>query len=338
MVRGTALGLRNSVASPTIRGEMERPAPRSAPFVIYRIPERLSRCNLRLPFVVSTSLRIAPQATSFPNIRRGTMGTSRVLKVRGHHFLLELNLSAMTTIQRPDLSEWPRNRLLLALPTRIRGQILSSLEPIKCEREQVLIDADCSLDHVYFPDSGVISVVAVYPDGGIIEMATIGREGSTGFQAVFGAKMSSVRLYVQLPGTAAKMPRQAFTRAMETIPVFRSLMFSHVHAFLEQVMISAACNGAHSVRQRLSRWLLMMRDRNDDDTLSLTQDLLAEMLGVQRPTITNAINALEQAGLIACERRRVKILDRDGLLRSSCECYVLTRARISQHLPKTYLS
>ena len=80
------------------------------------------------------------------------------------------------------------------------------------------------------------------------------------------------------------------------------------------------------------------RDRNDDDTLSLTQDLLAEMLGVQRPTITNAINALEHVGLIACERRRVKILDRDGLLRSSCECYVLTRARISQHLPKTYLS
>lgn len=244
----------------------------------------------------------------------------------------------MTVIQRPDFAEWPRNRLLLALPARIRGQILSSLEPIECEREQVLLDADCSLDHVYFPDSGVISVVAVYPDGGIIEMATIGREGNTGFQAVFGAKMSSVRLYVQLPGTAAKMPRAAFTRAMETIPIFRSLMFAHVHAFLEQVMISAACNGAHNVKQRLARWLLMMRDRNDDDTLSLTQDLLAEMLGVQRPTITNAINALEQAGLIACERRRVKILDRDGLLRASCECYLLARARISQHLPKTYVS
>jgi len=232
--------------------------------------------------------------------------------------------------------DWPRNRLLLALPARIRSQILSSLEPVPSVREHVLIDADSSLDHVYFPDSGVISVVAVYPDGGIIELATIGREGSTGFQAVFGAKVSSVRLLVQLPGTAAKMPRPAFMRAMETVPVFRTLMFAHVHAFLEQVMISGGCNGAHSLKQRLARWLLMMRDRNDDDTLAITQDLLAEMLGVQRPSITNSIRALEQAGHIACGRRKVTILDRDGLIRDSCECYLLTRARIAQHLPKTY--
>lgn len=232
--------------------------------------------------------------------------------------------------------DWPRNRLLLALPTRIRGQLISTLEPIRCEHEQVLIDADTSLDHVYFPDSGVISVVAVYPDGGIIEMATIGREGSTGFQAVFGAKTSSVRLLVQLAGTAAKMPRTAFLRAMDTIPVFRTLMYSHVHAFLEQVMISAGCNGAHSLKQRLARWLLMMRDRNDDDTMALTQDLLAEMLGVQRPSITNTIHTLQRAGLISCGRRRVTILNRDGLIAASCECYLLTRARISQHLPKTY--
>ncbi|WP_295555871.1 Crp/Fnr family transcriptional regulator [uncultured Hyphomicrobium sp.] len=242
----------------------------------------------------------------------------------------------MASNQRSKFPDWPRNRLLLALPARIRGQILSSLEPVKIEREEVLIDADTSLDHVYFPDSGVISIVAVYPDGGIIEMATIGREGSTGFQAAFGAKVSSVRLFVQLPGTAARMSRAAFVHAMETIPVFRSLMFAHVHAFLEQVMISAGCNGSHGLKQRLARWLLMMRDRNDDDTLLLTQDLLAEMLGVQRPTITNAINALERASLITCGRRRVTILDRDGLMRVSCECYMLTRARIAQHLPKTY--
>lgn len=240
--------------------------------------------------------------------------------------------------QRPNFPEWPRNRLLLALPTRVRGQILSTLEPVKCQREEMLVDADSSLDHVYFPDSGVISIVAVYPDGGIIEMATIGREGSTGFQAVFGAKVSSVRLFIQLPGTAAKMPRAAFVRAMDTIPVFRTLMFAHTHAFLEQVMISAGCNGSHGLKQRLARWLLMMRDRNDDDTLLLTQDLLAEMLGVQRPTITNAINAFERAGLITCGRRRVTILNRDGLMRASCECYLLTRARIAQHLPKTYPS
>jgi CRP-like cAMP-binding protein len=113
-------------------------------------------------------------------------------------------------------------------------------------------------------------------------------------------------------------------------------MFSHVHAFLEQVMISAGCNGAHNLKQRLARWLLMMRDRADDDTMAITQDLLAEMLGVQRPSITNAIHTLERSNLIECGRRRVTILDRDGLVRASCECYGVTRARISQHLPKTY--
>ena len=143
------------------------------------------------------------------------------------------------------------------------------------------MDADSSLDHIYFPDSGVVSVLAVYADGNVIEMATIGREGCTGMQAVFGAKVSSAQLLVQIPGTAAKMSRVAFTRAMQSMPSFRSLMYSYVHAFLEQVMVSVACNGAHSLTERLARWLLMMRDRSDDDALPITQKLLAEMLGVQ---------------------------------------------------------
>src|SRR6202035_2287004 len=169
-----------------------------------------------------------------------------------------------------DLSNWPRNRLLLALPSRILKQLLPELEHIRCEREQVLMDADSSLDHVFFPHSGVVSVVAVYADGSVIEMATIGREGCTAVQAIFGAKRSSSRLLVQLPGSAAKMSRAAFTRAMGSMPSFRSLMYAYVNAFLEQVMVSVACNGAHSLKERLARWLLMMRDRGDDDALQIT--------------------------------------------------------------------
>src|SRR5215510_13944780 len=231
---------------------------------------------------------------------------------------------------------WPRNRLLLALPASDLTQLQGELEYIECKREQVLVDADSSLDHIYFPDSGVISVVAVYPDGSIIEMATIGREGATGFQAVFGAKTSSARLLVQLPGTAARMSCVAFQRAMQQLPSFRALMFAHVHAFLEQVLVSAACNGAHSVSQRLARWLLTMRDRHDEDTLPITQDLLAEMLGVHRPTVTNAVRALHRAKLIQADRKRVVILDRAGLIKASCECYQVVRSRIAQHLPKTF--
>src|SRR5947199_2634879 len=235
-----------------------------------------------------------------------------------------------------NLSDWPRNRLLLALPSRNLKQLLPELEHIRCQREQVLMDADSPLDHVFFPDSGVVSVMAVYSDGGTIEMATIGREGCTGVQAVFGAKISSARFFVQIPGSASKMSRPAFTRAMESIPSFRNLMYAYVHAFLEQVMVSAACNGAHSLKERLARWLLMMRDRSDEDELPITHNLLAEMLGVQRPTITNAARELEHEGLIERGRRQVTILDRQALTEASCECYQLVRARTAFHLPKTY--
>jgi CRP-like cAMP-binding protein len=223
-----------------------------------------------------------------------------------------------------------RNRLLLALPPLDLEQLMPEIERISCERGQVLMDADSPLDHVFFPDSGVVSVVAVYADGSIIEMATIGREGCSSVQAIFGAESSSVRLLVQIPGGAAKMPRAMFTRAMGSMPSFRSLMYAYAQAFLDQVLVSVACNGAHSLKQRLARWLLMMRDRGDDDAL------LAEMLGVQRPTVTNAARQMEDAGLIVRGRRQVSILDRQGLVAASCECYQLVRARIAFHLPKTY--
>lgn len=229
-----------------------------------------------------------------------------------------------------------RNRLLFALPSSDLQQLMAELEQISCERGQVLMDADSPLDHVFFPDTGVVSVVAVYADGSIIEMATTGREGCTSVQAIFGAESSSVRLLVQIPGTATRMPRAAFTRAMESMPSFRRLMYAYAQAFLEQVLVSVACNGAHSLKQRLARWLLMMRDRGDDDALLITQNLLAEMLGVQRPTVTNAARELEHAGLIARGRRQVSILDRQGLVAASCECYRLVRARIAFHLPRTY--
>jgi CRP-like cAMP-binding protein len=233
-------------------------------------------------------------------------------------------------------SNWPLNRLLLALPPGNLKRLLRELEEVRCQRGDILMDADSSLDYVFFPDSGVISVVAVYANGAIIEMATIGREGCSGLQAIFGARSSSARLLVQIPGNATRLSRAAFTRAMDSMPAFRRLMFVYVQAFLEQVLISGACNGAHSLKERLARWLLMMRDRTDGDTLLITQDLLAEMLGAHRPSITHAARELELAGLIERGRRQVTILDREGLKRASCECYQLVRDRIAFHLPKTY--
>jgi CRP-like cAMP-binding protein len=213
---------------------------------------------------------------------------------------------------------------------------MPELEHIRCRSEQILIDADSSLDNVFFPDSGVVSVVAVYSDGSIIEMATIGREGCTGVQAIFGAKASSARFLVQIPGNATKMSRATFNHAMRSMPSFQRLTSAYVQAFLEQVMVSVACNGAHDLKQRLARWLLMMRDRSDDDTLLITQNLLGQMLGVQRPSITNAARELEDAGLVERGRQQITILRRPGLMAASCECYQLVRSRIAHHLPKTF--
>jgi CRP-like cAMP-binding protein len=231
----------------------------------------------------------------------------------------------------------PSNRLLLSLPTRNLKQIAPKLEFIRCEQDQILLDVEGSLDHVFFPNSGVISVVAVYADGNVIEMATIGREGFAGVQAFFGARRSSARLLVQIPGGAAKMSRATFDRAMKSMPSFRGLMLAYVQAFFEQVLVSAACNGRHSLKERLARWLLTMRDRSDADVMPITQDLLAELLGVQRPSVTHTVAELEEAGLILRGRGQITIVDRAGLIKASCECYQLVRERVASHIPKTYV-
>src|SRR5215472_18909835 len=126
------------------------------------------------------------------------------------------------------LSEWPRNRLLLVLPSRGLRRLMPHLEHVPCHREQILVDADSPLDHIFFPDSGVVSVMAVYSDGGTIEMATIGREGCAGVQAVFGTSKSSARYWVQIPGSATKISRAEFTWAVRQMPSFRSLVYAYV--------------------------------------------------------------------------------------------------------------
>jgi CRP-like cAMP-binding protein len=232
----------------------------------------------------------------------------------------------------------PLNRLLLALPPDDLAGLIPDLEQVSCQRGDILIDVDGPIHHVFFPDSGILSVVAVYANGDIVEMATIGREGCTGFRAIFGATLSSARFFVQVPGLTTRMSRAAFMRAMDSMSAFRTLMFAYVPAFLEQVLASVACNATHNLKQRLARWLLAMRDRVDGDQLFITQDLLADMLGAYRPSITHVARELERAGLIERGRRRIKILDREGLRKESCECYDLVRDRISSYLPKTYPS
>jgi CRP-like cAMP-binding protein len=230
----------------------------------------------------------------------------------------------------------PRNRLVSSLQPEHLRQLRPALDTVDCVRDQVLIDADGALDQVYFPESAVVSLSTVFGDGTSVDMASIGREGCTGVQAVLGAKVSSVRLLTQIPGTAMRMSRRGFQWAMGSLPDFKALMYDYAQAFLDQALVSGACNAAHRLDQRLARWLLTTRDRSDSDTLPVTQTLLAEMLGVQRPTMTNALGELERAGLIAGARRQVTILDRAGLAEESCECYHRLRERFGFDVPDTY--
>jgi CRP-like cAMP-binding protein len=229
----------------------------------------------------------------------------------------------------------PRNRLFLALPPAHLGKLRPVLDIVACVHDQVLVDADDALDQVYFPENAVFSVSTIFADGTAVDMATIGCEGCTGVQAILGAKVSSVRLLTQIPGTAMRMSRRAFQWAMSSLPSFKSLMYDYAQAFFDQAMVSGACNAAHRLDQRLARWLLTTRDRSDSDTLPVTQTLLAEMLGVQRPTMTNALGEFERAGLIAGARRQVTILDRAGLAAESCECYHRLSERLGFGVPST---
>ncbi len=230
----------------------------------------------------------------------------------------------------------PQNRLLLALPRREYDELRLDLETVETRYREVLVDDEDTLERIYFPNCGVISVLGVYSDGATCEMATVGREGMTGFQEILGARVSTVRLLTQIEGNAVRMTRKKFDAALVKYPTFRKLMNLYLQVLLDQVMLSGACNTAHSVKQRLARWLLMMLDRQDGDELGITQDLIAEMLSVHRPTATKALRVLQKAGLIRARRGGIEIKDREGLMTVSCECYQLNRARTLARLPKTY--
>jgi CRP-like cAMP-binding protein len=219
----------------------------------------------------------------------------------------------------------PRNLLLRQLDSQTLKAVMPTLEPVEYLVGDVLMDIEAPLSHVHFPESGVISVLATYANGDTIEMATIGREGLTGIEGTLGAHNANARYYAQVKGHGHRMPRETFVSFIEEMPKLRMLVFNYVQAFINQLLISGACNGKHPVQARLARWLLTMEDRNDGPSLALTHNFLAEMLGAYRPTVSLALAQLQGAGLIETRRAMIVIRDRAGLEGASCECYALSR-------------
>lgn len=226
---------------------------------------------------------------------------------------------------KPRLKRRDANRILANLPSADYQRVRSKLEPILFRQGQSLHEVDGPIAHVYFPRSGVASVVARMDEGGTVEVATIGNEGVVGLAAYLGDGRSPMEVFVQIPGEAVRMDADAFRHEIRGGGALRDGIRRYAQALLTQVGQSAACNRVHSIDERCARWLLMSHDRIVGDEIRLTQEFLAQMLGVRRAGVSRAAGLLKRRKLIDYRRGRIHVLDRKALEKAACECYAFIR-------------
>jgi CRP-like cAMP-binding protein len=213
------------------------------------------------------------------------------------------------------------NKLLAALPRDHFDRLLPYLTSVSLPQGLVLYEAGDEVDQVYFPHYGMLSLLAVLRDGKAIETATVGREGVVGAMAGLGLYKSLVRVVVQMPLALSKIPATHFRTVTAGSDVIRNLCVRYNEVLLSQARVTAACNALHPIEARFCRWLLQSADRSGSDIVPLTQEFLAEMLGVRRTSVTEVASKVQNAGVITYSRGVIKILDRPALARMSCECY-----------------
>ena len=219
----------------------------------------------------------------------------------------------------------PRNLLLDAFENESRERVDPYLERIEFELGDVICEAGGVLKHAYFPDGAVISLLTVLTDGTAIETANIGREGAFGIFAAMHSRTSFNRSLVQLQGAMVRVRIDILHLEFERSAQIRNLFVSYSEMLLAQIQQTVACNALHTTRQRICRWLLMMHDRADGKYLGYTHEFLAEMLGVNRKSVTLAAQDLQREGLISYHRGTMQVLDRPGLEKASCECYTIVK-------------
>jgi CRP-like cAMP-binding protein len=223
------------------------------------------------------------------------------------------------------------NLLLAAVPEEEYEGFRELLEAYPLRMRETLQEAEDPSDWVYFPTSGVISVLTVLDNGMMIEFATIGREGTTGVPAFLRTGLSNLAFISQLPGSSLRMRTKDFLAEIDRSPRFAAIIKLYSGTMLALVAQSAACNRAHHVDERCARWLLMTHDQTGDAAFPIPQEFLAQMLGVSRPHVELAVAALQEAGLIGYQKGVVTITDRLGLERAACECYAVVREQF-RHL------
>lgn len=229
------------------------------------------------------------------------------------------------------------NRLLAAIEPAGRALLSPHLEPVWLRAGQVLFHPGDEVETVHFPHRRTVtSLVAVLADGRAAETATIGREGAVGGIVSGGAKPAFCRAVVQIGGPALRPPAARLEAAKLRSAGLRDLFARYADALVAQVMQSVACNAVHPLEARLCRWLLTTQDRAGSAELTLTQESLAEMLGVRRTTVTPVAGALQRRGLIRYRRGRIEVVDRSGLERAACECHAAVRRHFDCVAPGLY--
>jgi CRP-like cAMP-binding protein len=228
------------------------------------------------------------------------------------------------------------NRFLATLPPHDFSLLAPHLRTLALERGAMLHDVGEQIEHVYFPHTGMVSLVAVMRSGTTVETAAVGRAGAIGVSAGLGASTALARAIVQLPGTAAWLSASHFHAAAVQSQAIRDLIVRYNDLLLAQVQQSVACNALHALEARLCRWLLQTHDCTDGNIIPLTQEFLGQMLGVRRTTVTIAARLLQGAGLIRYRRGHIQILDRAALEEIACECYGVVRQNANKvFLPPT---
>lgn len=238
-------------------------------------------------------------------------------------------MSKTTTLRAP-----PTNQLLAALPKDEYQRLLPKLDPFTLVFGEVIYEPGDLMRNVYFPTSGIISLLAAVEDRATLEVGIVGREGMVGLPAFMGVKTSGNRAVVQGAGAAMRMKATAFRNECENGGSFPRILRRYTHSRLTQIAQGAACNRFHPIDARLARWLLMTRDRMGADQFQLTQEFLSNMLGVRREGVNKAAGALQQQNLISYSRGDLLILDRVGLKAIACHCYGIIKAEYDTFLPR----
>ena len=231
-----------------------------------------------------------------------------------------------------------QNHLLAALPAAESERLYPHLELVPLPLGEVLYESGDQLQHVYFPTGSIVSLLYVMADGASAEIAVVGNEGVIGIALFMGGETMPNRAVVQSAGYAYRLKGQVLKEEFNRAGELQHLLLRYTQALLTQMSQTAVCNRHHSVDQQLCRWLLLSLDRLSSNKLVMTQELIANMLGVRREGVTEAAGRLQSARLIRYSRGQITILDRSGLEALVCECYAVVRKETSRLLPRKMAS